>query len=80
MNMEREQDSLKSFGKRCAADTPPFFRKLRLVGMIVAAVGATIIATPVALPAIVGTIGGYMLFGGTVATAISQAAVSEQEC
>jgi hypothetical protein len=78
--MERKQDSLKSFGKRCAADTPPFFRKLRLAGMIVAAVGATIVAAPVALPAIVGTIGGYLILGGTVATAVSQAAVSEEDC
>jgi hypothetical protein len=78
--MERKQDSLKSFGKRCGADTPPFFRKLRLAGMIVAAVGATIVAAPVALPAIVGTIGGYLILGGTVATAVSQAAVSEQDC
>jgi len=78
--MEREQDSLKSFGKRCSADTPPFFRKLRLAGMIAAAVGATIVASPIALPAFLGTIGGYLLLGGTVATAISQAAVSEQDC
>jgi hypothetical protein len=80
MIMERKQDSLKSFGKRCNADTPPFFRKLRLAGMIVAAVGATIVAAPIALPAIVGTIGGYLILGGTVATAVSQAAVSEEDC
>lgn len=78
--MERKQDSLKSFGKRCKADTPPFFRKLRLAGMIVAAVGTTIVATPIAVPAIVGTIGGYLILGGTIATAISQAAVSEEDC
>lgn len=78
--MERKQDSLNAFGKRCKADTPPFFRKLRLAGMIIAAIGTTIIAAPVALPAIVGTIGGYLILGGTVATAVSQAAVSEEDC
>jgi hypothetical protein len=80
MKRKREQDSLNSFVKRCNADTPPFFRKLRLAGMIVAAVGATFVAAPIALPAIVGTIGGYLILGGTVATAVSQAAVSEEDC
>jgi len=78
--MKREQDSLKSFGKRCKADTPPFFKKLRIAGLIIASVGATILAAPVALPAIVGTIGGYLILGGTIATAVSQAAVSEVDC
>lgn len=78
--MERIQDELKSFGKRCKADTPPFFRKLRNVGLIVAAVGSSILAAPVAVPAIVTTIGGYMILGGTVMTAVSQAAVSEADC
>ena len=78
--MERIQDKLKSFGKRCQADTPPFFRKLRNIGMIVAAVGGSILAAPVAVPAIVTTIGGYMILGGTVMTAVSQAAVGEEDC
>lgn len=78
--MERNQDKLKSFGKRCQADTPPFFKKLRNVGLIVAAVGSTILAAPVAVPAIVTSIGGYMILGGTVMTAVSQAAVDEEDC
>lgn len=78
--MERIQEKLKSFGKRCQADTPPFFRKLRNVGMLVAAVGGSILAAPIAVPAIVTTIGGYMILGGTVMTAVSQAAVSEEDC
>lgn len=78
--MERNQDKLKSFGKRCQADTPPFFKKLRNIGLIVAAVGSSIIAAPVAIPAIVTTIGGYLILGGTVMTAVSQAAVIEEDC
>lgn len=78
--MERNQDKLKSFGKRCQTDTPPFFKKLRNIGLIVAAVGSSIIAAPVAIPAIVTTIGGYLILGGTVMTAVSQAAVIEEDC
>lgn len=78
--MERNQDKLKAFGKRCQADTPPFFRKLRNVGLIVAAVGSSILAAPIAVPAVLTSIGGFMILGGTVMRAVSQAAVGEEDC
>lgn len=71
------KDKLQSFITRCHADTPPFFKKLRLIGVAVAAAGTTILAAPVALPAAVVTIGGYLVVGGAVATAMSQAAITE---
>lgn len=80
MNEKRLQDKLNTIGKRCQADTPPFFKKLRTVGLVIAAVGTTIVASPVAIPAAVVTAGGYLILGGTIMTAVSQAAVSEQDC
>lgn len=71
------KDKLKSYLVRCNADTPPFFKKLRIIGVAVAAAGATIIAAPVALPAAVVTVGAYLVVGGAVATAMSQAAIAE---
>jgi len=68
---------LKSYFKRCGADTPPFFKKLRTIGLVVAAAGTTILASPIALPALVSTIGGYLIVGGSVATAMSQAAIAD---
>ena len=73
----RDRDKLKSYFKRCGVDTPPFFKKLRIIGLVVAAAGATILTAPVALPAIVATIGGYLIVGGSVATAMSQAAIAD---
>lgn len=80
MKEERNQDHLKSVGSRCMAETPPFFKRLRTIGLVILAVGSTIIATPVAVPSIVTTIGGYMILGGTVMTAVSQTAISEEDC
>lgn len=81
MKKERFKDKLKSYFKRCGVDTPPFFKKLRTIGLVVAAAGTTIIASPIALPAIVSTIGGYLIVGGSVATAMSQAAIADDaEC
>lgn len=73
------KDKLKSFFTRCGEETPPFFKKLRTVGLMVAAAGTAVIAAPVALPAVVVTIGGYLIVGGTVATAVSQAAIEESQ-
>lgn len=76
-------ESEKSFGKtiieRCKAKTPPFFKKMRLIGLIMIAAGSVLVATPIAIPAIFITIGGYLIVAGSVATAVSQAAVQSEE-
>lgn len=61
--------------ERAQAKSPKLFRVLRTVGLSLAAVGATIIAAPVALPAIVVTIGGYLTVAGSVLSAVSQITV-----
>ena len=72
-----KKDKLGSFIKRCGEDTPPFFRKLRTVGLVLAAAGTALVSAPVALPAAVVSVGTYLIVGGTVATAVSQAATKE---
>ncbi|MFZ2283487.1 MAG: hypothetical protein WAV86_06400 [Lutibacter sp.] len=59
--------------------TPTFFRKLRNIGIALVATGGAIIAAPIALPALVITIATYLTVVGTVATAVSQAVVSDNE-
>lgn len=74
---QKFRDSLKSYFARATETTPPFFKKLRIAGLVIAAAGTTLLAAPVALPAGVIALGGYLLVGGTVATAMSQAAIAE---
>ena len=64
---------------RYKKSTPSFFRKLRNIGIAMAATGGAIIAAPIALPALLITIATYLTVAGTVATAISQAVVSDNE-
>lgn len=59
--------------ERLKAPTPKFFRVLRNVGLGLAAAGGVIVTSPIAIPAIVVTIGGYLIVAGSVATAVSQA-------
>jgi len=52
--------------------TPPFFRKLRNIGVGIASVSGAILAAPVALPAALVTLAGYLAVAGTVAGVVSQ--------
>ncbi|MDF2451438.1 MAG: hypothetical protein K0S26_942 [Bacteroidota bacterium] len=60
---------------RLKAPTPRFFKILRNVGLGLAAAGGVLVATPITLPALAVTIGGYLIVAGSVATAVSQAVV-----
>jgi hypothetical protein len=61
--------------ERVNSPTPKFFKKLRNIALILAAVSGTIVAAPVALPAVVIQIAGYMAVASSVASAVSQTAV-----
>ena len=63
---------MKKIINRAKATTPKFFKVLRTVGLALAAVGGTILAAPIALPAIITTIGGYVAVAGGVLSAASQ--------
>lgn len=63
---------MKKIINRAKAPTPKFFKVLRTVGLALAAVGGTILAAPIVLPAIVTTIGGYVAVAGGVLSAASQ--------
>ena len=63
---------------RLKAKSPKFFRILKMIGMGLAAAGAALLAAPIALPAGLVTFGGYLIVGGTVATAVAQTTVEEE--
>ena len=55
--------------ERLRAPTPKFFRVLRNIGLVLAAAGGSLLAAPIALPAAVITIAGYITVAGGVMTA-----------
>lgn len=79
-NNQGKKGFVKMLTERCKADTPPFFKKLRLVGLALAAVGGVLVAAPIALPTAIITAGGYLIVAGSVATAVSQITVNCEEC
>jgi hypothetical protein len=65
--------------ERVKQPTPRFFKKLRNTGMILAAVSTSLFAAPVALPALLLKIAGYLAVAGTVAATVSQTVTAENE-
>lgn len=61
--------------QRAGAPTPKFFKTLKTIGITLAAVSGGLLAAPVALPAIISTIAGYLAVAGTIVTAVSQVTV-----
>ena len=71
--------TIKGAVSRMKKPTPKFFQKVRNTGLTVAAIGATILAAPVALPALLVKIAGYLAVAGTVASTVSQSAVINEK-
>ncbi|MBX3165142.1 MAG: hypothetical protein KF900_11750 [Bacteroidetes bacterium] len=69
---------MKQIVERLKSPTPKFFKVLRNVGLGLAAAGGVLVAAPIAIPAAVVTIGGYLIVAGSVATAISQAVTKNE--
>ena len=67
---------MKQVLTRMLQPTPPFFKKLRNIGLGLTAVAAVIVAGPVAMPAVLIKMAGYLVVAGGVMTAVSQAATN----
>lgn len=66
---------MKKVIERIQSPTPTFFKKLRNIGLVLATIATTVVAAPVALPAVVIKIAGYLAVAGSIAGAVSQTAV-----
>ena len=66
---------MKKIVNRATAPTPKFFKVLCTIGLTLAAAGATVITSPILLPAAILSLGGYLAVAGGVITAVSQLSV-----
>ena len=64
-----------TLAQRVLAPTPSFFKKIRTIGLVMGVLGAALLASPVALPAVIASIGGYLVLGGSIITSVAQTAV-----
>ena len=61
--------------ERVSTPTPKWFKIIRNIGITLTAVGGAILAAPIALPVTIVTVSGYVVLGGTIASAIAQTAM-----
>jgi hypothetical protein len=66
---------MKELKGRWKAKTPNFWKKIQKVAIALGAVAAIVVAAPIALPAAVVTVAGYVVTAGTVAVTLSQLTV-----
>lgn len=65
--------------ERVKSPTPKWFKTLRTLGIVMASVGAAIVASPVALPTALVSAAGYLVLGGGIISSVSQTAVQAEE-
>jgi hypothetical protein len=63
---------MENLKERWNAKTPKFWKKVQRIGIIAGALGAAVIAAPVALPAALVTGAGYLIAIGGVTATLSQ--------
>lgn len=66
---------MKTTIERIKSPTPKYFKKLRNIALILTTIATAVAAAPVALPAVVIKVAGYLALAGGVAGAVSQTAV-----
>ncbi len=64
--------------QRVTAPTPPFFTKLRNIGIALAAISTVIATAPLPLPAIMAKIAGYLAVASGIAGAVSQTVIPNE--
>lgn len=67
-----------SLKERISSPSPSLFNKIKKFGLVISAVGTALIASPVALPAIITSVAGYLVTTGLVASAVSMVTVEEK--
>ena len=79
MNLKQKMMEEKTIKERWKAKTPKFWKKVQRIGLVAGALGAAIIAAPIALPAALITGAGYLVAVGGVTATLSQLTVDNHK-
>ena len=59
--------------RRWNAPTPEFWKKVQNIGVVLAGLGAIVVAPPIGLP----VLGGYLITGGSIIGVLSQLTIKD---
>lgn len=68
---------IKETLERVSKPTPNYFKKVINIGITLGVIGTAIAAAPIALPAAVVTLGGYLATAGVIAAAVAKTTVDK---
>ena len=68
-----------SMVKRWKSSTPTFWKKIQRFGVVVGGIGATILAAPIAAPAALTSVAGYLVLAGSLSATLSQLTVEDKK-
>jgi len=78
LSISSQPEAALTLAERVMAPTPKFLKTLRTIVLVIELVGGAILASPVALPAAIITLGGYLALAGSIVTGVSQTAVEKE--
>lgn len=58
--------------ERWNSKTPKFWKKVQKIGVACGIVGAALVSAPIALPAAIVSVSGYLIVAGSLTAALSQ--------
>jgi len=65
--------------QRWSAKTPKFWKNIQRIAITMGAIATVIMTAPIAIPAAVVTVAGYVATAGTVAATLSQLTIENNE-
>jgi hypothetical protein len=63
---------MKELKERWNSKTPTFWKKVQKIGVACGIVGAALVSAPIALPAAIVSVSGYLIVAGSLTAALSQ--------
>jgi ABC-type xylose transport system permease subunit len=75
--MKKIKTTATELKTRWSGKTPTFWKKVQRIGVIAGAIGGVIVAAPIALPAALVTLSGYLLLAGSVTATLAQLTVEK---
>lgn len=63
---------MNEFKERWNSKTPKFWKKVQKIGVACGIVGAALVSAPIALPAAIVSVSGYLIVAGSLTAALSQ--------
>lgn len=75
--MKKIKKTASELKTRWNGETPTFWKNVQKIGIVAGSIGGVLVASPVALPAALVSLSGYLILAGTLTATLSQLTVDK---